>query len=132
MNVTNLAVQAAQMKGWPAQPVGTDYQIEVPTMGARTQVVTVTYGQDADGDSVAFIWSKAGEIDAVADPWVLLQLNAQLTYGRVAIRGNDVVVLHGLFDATADLQEVGKAIYWVARAADDLEQQTYGAYTDVL
>jgi hypothetical protein len=48
------------------------------------------------------------------------------------LKGNDVVIVHALLDRTSDLSEVGKALYWVAKAADDIEQQTYGAYTDVM
>lgn len=133
MRVIQLALQAAAMKTWPAQqqPNG-ELRLEIGTTPGRTQVVTLTQAQDGDNEPVMFIWSKAGELNAIRDPWEMLRLNAQLTYGRVAVRGNDVLILHALLDATADLQEVGKAIYWVGKAADDIEQQTYGAYTDVL
>jgi len=133
MNVQNLAIQAATMKGWPAQHEHTgEVRIEVTTTGHRTQLVTVTNATDADGDLAAFIWSKAADSHAVNDPWRLLTLNAQLTYGRVALRGQEVLVLHSLLDQTADLAEVGKAVFFVAKAADDIEQQTYGHYTDQL
>ena len=56
----------------------------------------------------------------------------QLSYGRVALKGNDIIIMHSLLDRTSDLTEVGKTLFWVAKSADDLEQQTYGAYTDVL
>ncbi len=131
MNVINLAIQAAGLRAWPAQRmVNGDVRVEVPTQVGRTQVVNVTMGRDGDNDVVAFIWSQAGDMNVVADPWNALRLNASLTYGKVALRGNDVVVVHGLSDATAQLQEVGKALFWVAKAADDLEQRTYGAYAD--
>ncbi len=133
MRVNQLALQAASMKAWPAQQQASgELRIEVGTGNARTQVVTLTSAQDGDSELAIFVWSKAGEINAIRDPWYLLRLNAQLTYGRVAVKGNDVVVLHALYDATASLQDVGKAVYWVGKAADDIEQQTYGAYTDVL
>lgn len=133
MRVIELAAQAAAMKSWPAQQTaGGEIRIEVPTSGTRTQVVAVNMATDGDGDAAGFVWSKAADLQAVADPWALLQLNAKLTYGRAAVRGAELLVLHALHDATADLAEVGKTIYWVARAADDIEQQTYGAYTDVL
>ncbi len=133
MSVIEHAAQAAAAKSWPAQqsPNG-DVRVEVPTEGGRTHVVTITMSTDGDGDAAAFIWSKAADRAGVRDAWPLLQLNASLTYGRVALRGDEIVILHALYDATADLAEVGKAIYWVARAADDLEKQTYGTHTDVL
>lgn len=133
MNVQNLALQAASMKGWPAQQeVNGEVRIEVITTGQRTQLVTITNATDADGDAAVFIWSKAADLSAISDPWRLLQLNTQLTYGRVAVRGQDCLVMHSLLDQTADMAEVGKSIFFVAKAADDIEQQTYGQYTDQL
>lgn len=133
MNVQNLAAQAAAMKGWPCQHEHSgDVRVEVTTTGSRTQLVSLTSATDADGDVAVFIWSKAAETHSVGDPWRLLALNAQLTYGRVAIRGQEVVVLHSLLDRSATLEEVGKSIFYVAKAADDIEQQTYGHYTDQL
>ncbi|MCC6625094.1 MAG: hypothetical protein IT385_27860 [Deltaproteobacteria bacterium] len=133
MNIINLAQQAAAMKGWTnrREPSG-ELRIEVATQHGRTQVVNVTMAFDGDRDPAAFIWSKAADTSRALDPWNLLRLNMQLTYGRVALKGNDIIVLHALLDRTSDLTEVGKTIYWVAKAADDLEQQTYGAYADVM
>ena len=61
------------------------------------------------------------------DPWALLRFNAQLTYGRIAVRGSEVLALHAVHDANAQLAEVGKSLYWVARAADEVEQGVYGS-----
>ncbi len=133
MNVQSLAIQAASMKGWAAQHEHNgDVRIEVTTQGHRTQLVAITTSTDADGDAAAFIWSKAADLHAVNDPWTLLTLNGQLTYGRVALKGQEILVLHSMLDHTADLAEVGKAVFYVAKAADDIEQQTYGHYTDQL
>jgi hypothetical protein len=133
MNIINIAMQAAQMKGWPCRrEPNNDLRIEVVTQYGRTQVVNITMAVDGDRDPVGFVWSKAADAQTKNDPWGLLRLNMQLTYGRVALKGNDVIILHAMLDRTSDLTEVGKAIFWVAKAADDLEQQTYGAYQDVL
>ncbi len=111
---------------------GGDLKIEVATQPGRTQLVNVTMGKDADGDPAAFIWSKAGTFAAVPDLVALLRLNMQLTYGRAALRGEDIVILHALLDGSADLAEVGKAVYFVAKAADELERGVYGATVDAL
>ena len=133
MNILNLAAQAAAMKNWPYRTeLNGEFKIEVVTQPGRTQIVQVTMATDGDRDPVAFIWSKCADMQAKSDPWALLRLNMQLTYGRVALKGNDVVIVHALLDRTSDLSEVGKTIFWVAKAADDIEQQTYGAYTDVM
>ncbi|MFO0745635.1 MAG: hypothetical protein U1F43_08175 [Myxococcota bacterium] len=133
MNILNLAAQAAAMKGWPnrREPSG-ELRIEVATQAGRTQVVTVTMASDGDREAAAFIWSKASDTSRALDPWALLRMNMQLTYGRVALKGNDIIVMHALLDRSSDLSEVGKTLYWVAKAADDLEQQTSGGYADVL
>ncbi|MCA9518634.1 MAG: hypothetical protein KC635_27045 [Myxococcales bacterium] len=133
MNILSLAAQAASMKGWPSQqqPSG-ELRVEVVTVPGRTQLVTISMAYDGDREPAAFIWSKAAEVNAKNDPWGLLRLNMQLTYGRVAVKGNDVIVLHAMLDRSSDITEVTKALYWVAKAADDLERDTYGAYADVL
>ncbi len=133
MRVQTSATQAAVSKAWPArQEPGGDLKIEVATQPGRTQLVNVTMGKDADGDPAAFIWSKAGTFAAVPDLVALLRLNMQLTYGRAALRGEDIVILHALLDASADLAEVGKAVYYVAKAADELERGVDGATADAL
>src|SRR5262249_20802743 len=100
MKVKELALQAASMRSWASRqdPDG-DIRIEIPTTGGRTQVVAVSAGQDGDGDPAGFIWSKAASV-GVQDPWALLRLNAQLTYGKVAVRGNDILVVHGIHDGS--------------------------------
>jgi hypothetical protein len=127
MKIKELALQAASMRGWPSrqEPDG-DVRIEIPTTGGRTQVVVIGAGTDADGDPVGFVWSKAADAGATQDPWALLRLNAQLTYGKVALRGHELVVVHGLHDASATLADVGKAMYFAARAADELEAALTG------
>lgn len=133
MSVVHQAAEAAMMKYWNAETTDDGgLRMEIDVGENRTQVVTVTLATDGDGDAVAFIWSQAGDLRAAADPMALLRLNAQLSYGRVALRGDDVLVLYTLYDADATLSQVGKALYWVAKSADDVERQTYGDYSDTL
>ena len=132
MRVFTLAEESADLKGWPTGQDGERLQIEIPTQGDRTQVVFIEGGADRDGDAVAWIWSKAADSDATDDPWGLLTLNAELTYGRIALRDDEIVVAHALYDNMADLDEVGKALFWVAFAADELECNLYGHHVDVL
>lgn len=134
MNILNLAQQAASMKNWPVtQGAGGDLELQVDLQDGRRQTVHINPAQDGDGDQIYFIWSKAGDLDSANfDPVGLLRFNLQLIYGRVALNGDDVLIAHALYDADAQLAEVGKTIYWVARAADDLEKGSYGAYRDNL
>jgi len=130
MNVMRLAAQAAQMKGWPSQ---TDFdgsvRVEVALESGRTQLVNLVAARDGDGDTAVFVWSLAAGTDAITDPWKLLQLNMQLTFGRAAVSGTEVRIVHALNDDHASLVEVGKTLYWVARAADEIEAGTYGSDT---
>jgi hypothetical protein len=125
MKSQELAQQAASSRAWPTRKVDDQLLIEVPTQGGRSQIVNVIGGKDGDGEPAAFVWSKAAEVGK-QDPWALLRLSAELTYGRVAVRGKDIVVLYALYDATAQLAQVGKAVYYVAKAADELEQKLTG------
>jgi hypothetical protein len=129
MKIIEHVVTAAGMKKWPlVREANGDVKVEIPTHSGRTQVVTVNMGKDSDGDIAALIWSKAGDTaTAQFDPWELLRLNARLSYGRAALRGNDIIILHNLYDEDAQLAEVGKTLYWVAHSADVLEQGAYGS-----
>jgi len=133
MRVLTLATQAAVSKAWPArQEPGGDLKIEVGTQPGRTQLVNVTMGKDADGNDVFFIRSQAGQFAAAPDPLAPARLNRPPTYRPPAPPGDDIVILHALLDASADLAEVGKAVYYVAKAADELERGVYGATVDAL
>lgn len=123
--VIELALEAARMKSWPHQLVDGDVKVEIPTDSGRSQVVVVTTGTDGDGEPVGFVWSKAGEIGK-QDSLALLGMNAQLTYAKIAVRGQDIVLVHGIHDATATLIGVGKSLYWTAKGADELETTLNG------
>lgn len=129
MRTLDLAVQAATMKTWPYKREGNTVKIEVPTTGSRTQVVNVEMGTDGDGDAAAFLWSKFADARAVSEPWSLLRKNTELTYGKVAERNSEIIILHALYDETASLADVGKAIFWIAKNADELESSIYGTDT---
>ena len=132
MRIFSLTEQAVHDQGWTLGQDADGLQVEVGTGDGRTQVVYIEPGNDRDGDVVAWIWSKAADSDATNDAWGLLALNAELTYGRVALKDNEIIVVHALYDGTADLDEVAKAILWVGVAADDLEKNLYGHDVDVL
>lgn len=133
MSVTKHATDVAQMKRWASQAYANgEMRVEVALPTSRTQLVQLTPAKDADGDAVVFIWSMAGDMRAASQPAKLLELNAQLTYGRVAIHQSQVKVMHALHDSSATMAEVGKTIYYVAKAADEIEQGTYGAGSDTL
>jgi hypothetical protein len=127
MNVEMLIKQVAASNGWAiaAGPQG-GYRLEIPTEYGRSQVVNITGGDDPDGRPLAWIWSKVTDIANVGDPWYLLGLNAQLAYGALAVRDRDVIVVETQLLGTADYEELRRAIFYVAKYADDLEKQVHG------
>src|SRR5438045_6345754 len=113
MKIPGLAASAAAAKGWPArQDSNGDLRLEIPTQAGRTQVVNVTMAKDGDGDAAAFVWSKCGEIKVARDWMTMLALNMTLTYGKVAVRGGDLLIVHALYDDGADLAGAGTPLYW--------------------
>jgi hypothetical protein len=107
----------------PALPGGA-----VQPRAGRTQVVQVLQGQDAEQDAMVFLWSAAGDLAAaMRDPIALMRFSMKLSYGCVAIREGEVGVKHSLRMAAADELSLRKSIFYVARAADMLEAEAYGA-----
>ncbi|MCA9547788.1 MAG: hypothetical protein KC613_25465 [Myxococcales bacterium] len=129
MNFDVLIQQVAASHGWPhtGSPYG-GYRIEVPTEYGRTQVVEVSQGADPDGRPLAFIWSRVTTIDNVGDPWYLLGLNSQFSYGALAVRDRDVILMETQLMQSADYDELQRAVFYVAKNADALEKQVHGHY----
>jgi hypothetical protein len=117
-------------RGWPMVPAGTDFKIEVPTEPGRSQVVQITPGLDPEGRVMVWIWSQVCELTAVADPWFLLRKNAELAYGALAVRGQQVMLIETRRLQSADADDFASAIHHVARMADALEKLAYGQHVD--
>ncbi|MCA9540561.1 MAG: hypothetical protein KC620_16790 [Myxococcales bacterium] len=127
MNIDMLVQQIASYRGWPmvrTQPGA--FKIEVATTQGRTQVVQIHTGRDPDGRPMAFIWSVICEVSGIGDPYYLLRLNADLAYGALAVRDRNVILVETQLIESADAEEVTRAVFYVARYADDLEKQVYG------
>lgn len=104
------------------------YKIEIPTEPGRSQVVNVTRAKDPDGAAIAFIWSKVTTKANVGDPYYLLKLNATLSYGALALHGEDIILKDNQLIHTADSEEIERSLVNVAKRADELEKQVHGAY----
>jgi len=105
--------------------------VEITTTPGRTQVVHVMPGFDPENEHLVYVWSAAGDLQAARDPWALLRHSISLSYGCVAVKDNAIVVKHSMRLVNADEVALRKAIYYVGRAADELEAQAYG-YADRL
>lgn len=127
MQLADFVNRIAVAQGWPLRNDASGIRLEVGTSAGRTQVVQVLQGQDAEQDAMVFLWSAAGDLAAARDPIALMRFSMKLSYGCVAIRDNEVGVKHSLRMAAADELSLRKSIFYVARAADMLEAEAYGA-----
>jgi len=118
--------QVCSYHGWARAYSHEGARIEVQTEYVRTQVVECTMGQDPDGRYMAYIWSRVAQVNMIQDPWYLLQLNANFAYGGLAVRGHDVLLMETQLLETADAEEIMRAVYYVAKFADELEKQIIG------
>lgn len=129
MHFDNLIQQLSMHNGWGMAPrPDGGYRLELPTDYGRTQVVEVTGGSDPDGRPMAFIWSVITDTHHVHDPYYLLRLNSELPYGAIAVSDPHVILMETQLIETADHEEVARAVFYVGKFADDLEQQVHGHY----
>ena len=126
MSIETLIQQVTSSNGWAIAHSAQGYRIEVPTEPGRSQVVEITGGNDPDGRALAWIWSKVTDVSNVSDPWYLLGLNTELAYGALAVRDRAVIITETQLLDTADYEELQRAIFYVAKYADDLEKQVHG------
>lgn len=128
MNVTSLLQQIAHQRGW-AMVSNHDgsAKLEIPTEYGRSQVVHVTPGRDPDGRPLVFVWSVVCQTHSIGDPYYLLRLNADLTYGALAVRDPNVILVDTQLVQTADHEELMRSVFYVGKFADELEKQVHGA-----
>ena len=126
MDLYTLLQQVGSYQGWPMAETHEGIRFEIATEHGRSQIVDISQGADPDGRPMAFIWSPVCETHHVSDPWYLLGLNIELAYGAIALRDQMVIVMETQLIESADAEEVMRAIYYVAKYADQLEQQVYG------
>ena len=128
-----LAETAAMLKriahesGYACEPTGAGIRVTVPLGPDRRQRVHVTFtGRDDDGHDIISFLSVCGAFDA-KHAEKLMRLNAKLTYGAFAVRtikGRDYfVVTANQLAGTADLEEIRKLLFEVARRADGIEEK---------
>lgn len=127
MDFLTLLQQVCQFNQWGMQQQHDgSVRIEVPTEYGRSQVVEVIQGNDPDGHALVYFWTVVVSVQEVGDPWYLLGLNAEIPYGGLAVRGNDVILMESQLMQTADTEEVMRAIFYVAKYSDQFEKQVRG------
>lgn len=114
-------------KSWALEtPEEGVYLLSMPTTGDRSQSVYVVFKEDGD-HHVALIWSHVGSASKFEDAWQLLDYNWSHTYGALARRnGNEVVLKHAEIVDEGHQAALGKAIEHVGKTADSIEKELYG------
>ena len=121
----DLLTRVVRQSGYEFSQTRAGYRVVVPVGKDRTQKVHVLFnGHDDDGhDIVSFIsiCAEATERHAMS----LLRLNNKLTYGAFAVKtiqGKEYfVVTANQLAETADVEEIGKQLFEVAKRADTVE-----------
>ncbi len=126
MNFQTLLQQVCAYNGWPMTFTNGGARIEIPTEYGRSQVVDVSVGQDPNANQLVYVWSNIATTNYVQDPWYLLQCNANLAYGGIAVRDNQVFLMDSMMLQTADAQTLVKIMYYIANTADQFEKQWVG------
>lgn len=129
MRLEALMSEVTAMHGWQCVTTPDNgYKIEVPTEPGRSQVVEITRAKDPDGAAIAFIWSNVTHKSNVGDPYYLLKLNAELSYGALALHGEQIILKDSQLIDTADSEEIERSVRNVAKRADALEKLVHGAH----
>lgn len=124
-----LLLRVAKESGYKCIDTKAGIRVTVP-MGERKQRVHVAFnGQDDEGHDVISFISVCGEYNAKHNQR-LLHFNARMTYGAFAIKtikGKEYfVVCANQLAETADLAEIRKILFEVARCADRIEERISG------
>ncbi len=125
-----LLKRVAHESGFDHKETAAGHRITVSLGGDRKQRVHVTFnGHDDEGHDIISFLSICGEFDA-KHVESLMRANAKLLYGAFAVRtikGKDYFVMtSNQLAETADLQEIRKILFEVARRADGVEERISG------
>lgn len=125
-----LLKRVAHEAGIECRETGAGYRVTISLGGDRKQRVHVTFnGRDEDGHDIISFLSVCGEFDP-KHAENLLRVNNKMLFGAFAIRtikGKDYyVVTANQLAHTADLDEIKKTLFEVARRADGVEERIGG------
>lgn len=118
----------AEEQGWVLNRTedGSGFLIAMATTDDRSQSVHVEFREDEEGACIAAIWSEIAEAGRFAEPWQLLDFNWTNSYGSLARREGQVVLIQNQLVDSADPEEVARAISYVGRIADAIESEVTG------
>jgi hypothetical protein len=104
------------------------YRLTLKTPEDRFQDVYTSFRRDEEEQWVATIWSVISEVADfnMTDPIELLRFNWRNLYGSLAVKGEQVVLVQNQFAEEANLEEVRRAVHFIAFNADSIEKEIYG------
>jgi hypothetical protein len=126
-------VEGLSALGWEVEQLGREsWSVRITIPGDRRHWVTLSAGSDPDCQPLLFIWSEIGEAADLGDPWKLLELNAGLEYGALAVHEGGLFLRESVRLDGLDPGSAARVLYHVAVAADELERFAYGDESDLL
>jgi hypothetical protein len=132
MDIATL-VQGLSALGWEVEQSDRErWSVRIAIPGDRRHGVTLAAGSDPDCQPLLFVWSEIGDAADLGDPWRLLELNAGLEYGALAVHEGALFLRESLRLDDLDPGIAARVLYHVAVAADELERFAYGDEADWL
>ena len=130
MKFDTLVHKVANQKGWTLLYIKDDdaYRVQVVTPGDRRQDVFIAFRQDEAKVWVASMWSVVADLDDfnMSDPLELLRFNWRQVWGHLAVRNDEVVLVHNQIIDEAGWNEVARVVEAIAQASDGIEAMIYG------
>ncbi len=130
MDIDELIHKLAEDRSWSLLFLKDEdaYRLTLPVPDDRHQDVFVNFREDEEGWWIATMWSVVASLDDfdLSDPKELLRFNWRHMYGSLAVKDDEVVLVHNQLADDADWNEVARAIDNMARTADGIEKQIYG------
>lgn len=133
MDLRQIVEGIHQGLGWEIEEASAhNFTLRIPIPEGRHQRVTVSPGSDPDTQPLLFVWSEVGDAADLGDPWKLLELNAGLEYGALALHEGAVFLRESVRLDSLDPGSAARILFHVAVAADELERYAYGEDDDTM
>lgn len=126
MNFQAILQQICTAQGWAMVLTTTGARIEIRTEYNRTQVIEITFGMGPQNEQMLYLWSNIAPATQINDPWYLLQYNANLTYGGIAMRDQMLFLMDSVPVYNLEPQTLTIILTYIATTADQLEKQFVG------
>ncbi len=128
MTLKDLLSKIAAAEGWKLEAAREGWNLVVPTVKDRTQIVAAVDFKDGKSDMVRYT-SVVGDRKALDGPRLTaaLELNARLPHGCLALDGKNLVITATRPLATTTAETSAAVVRYVAAQSDKYERLIYGA-----